>query len=776
MADISILQLPPATSVSANDVTVVVQDGITKKVAASVFQSGIVGPAGPAGPQGPQGLPGTPGAQGPVGPQGPGGPQGDTGATGATGAPGPGGPQGIQGVPGPSGATGAAATVDAGSTITTGPGTSALVSNVGTTSAAVFNFSIPRGDTGATGDTGPQGATGAPGTAATIAAGTTTTLAPGSSATVVNTGTSNAAVFDFGIPQGLTGATGPIGMEWKGNWNSSNLYAINDGVFDAASGSSYIAIAANTNQQPPNVLYWDLLAQKGANGAGSGNVIGPASSTDNALARYDGITGELIKNSVAILSDAGALGTANTTSDFFAWNLAAGVTPAVGQRAWDASQGTTALGLLGGNVISRDGQSLVAYVTNAEAVTITKGQAVYLFSAQGDRASVKLAYNTGDATSAKTLGIVAEDIAAGQTGFIMCQGVAYKLNTGTYTAGDSLYLGATPGSLTTTKPYAPNHLVYMGTVERANNGNGQIYVRVQNGYELDELHNVSAQTPTTGQTIVYNSATSLWEQNTVSLTAGVNGILPAANGGTGQSSYAVGDLLFASSSSALSKLADVATGNALISGGVGVAPLWGKIGLTTHVSGTLPVANGGTGTTTPSLVAGSNISVTGTWPNQTISSTTSITYPAAGVVVSTGSAWGTSLSPAPTSALVGITDTQTLTNKRITPRIYSAATAATPFTWNSDSYDQIELTAVDSLLNISADSGTPTDGQTIVFRLVGSSTGSVYVISWPYGLDKGVRQANSSLPITLTSKTMYITFTFNSTSNTWDSTQTSQEP
>jgi hypothetical protein len=75
-------------------------------------------------------------------------------------------------------------------------------------------------------------------------------------------------------------------------------------------------------------------------------------------------------------------------------------------------------------------------------------------------------------------------------------------------------------------------------------------------------------------------------------------VVPATAGGTGQTSYTTGDLLFASSATALSKLADVATGNALISGGVGVAPSYGKIGLTTHVSGTLPVGNGGTGITT----------------------------------------------------------------------------------------------------------------------------------------------------------------------------------
>jgi hypothetical protein len=75
-------------------------------------------------------------------------------------------------------------------------------------------------------------------------------------------------------------------------------------------------------------------------------------------------------------------------------------------------------------------------------------------------------------------------------------------------------------------------------------------------------------------------------------------VVPATAGGTGQTSYAVGDLLYADTTTSLAKLADVATGNALISGGVGVAPTWGKIGLTTHVSGTLAVGNGGTGATT----------------------------------------------------------------------------------------------------------------------------------------------------------------------------------
>ena len=84
---------------------------------------------------------------------------------------------------------------------------------------------------------------------------------------------------------------------------------------------------------------------------------------------------------------------------------------------------------------------------------------------------------------------------------------------------------------------------------------------------------------------------------TAGTAAALSATLAATSGGTGQSSYAVGDLLYASTTTALRKLADVATGNALISGGVSTAPSWGKIGLTTHVSGTLPVANGGTNLT-----------------------------------------------------------------------------------------------------------------------------------------------------------------------------------
>jgi hypothetical protein len=85
-----------------------------------------------------------------------------------------------------------------------------------------------------------------------------------------------------------------------------------------------------------------------------------------------------------------------------------------------------------------------------------------------------------------------------------------------------------------------------------------------------------------------------------------SGTLPATRGGTDNSSYAIGDILYADTTTSLAKLADVATGNALISGGLSTAPAWGKIGLTTHVSGTLGIANGGTNSTATPTAGGVN--------------------------------------------------------------------------------------------------------------------------------------------------------------------------
>ncbi len=174
-------------------------------------------------------------------------------------------------------------------------------------------------------------------------------------------------------------------------------------------------------------------------------------------------------------------------------------------------------------VIGTAPNTLLAYVTNADSVTLTKGMVVYAFGGTGDRLTVKRAKNTGDSTSAQTIGLVLSDsIASNQKGLIMMQGLLDNLSilpTSTWADGDPVYLGATDGSITKTKPHAPNHLVYLGFVTTASNGNaGRMYVKVQNGYELDELHDVQAQSPNNKDGIFFDSADSQWKARAVSAT------------------------------------------------------------------------------------------------------------------------------------------------------------------------------------------------------------------------------------------------------------------
>ena len=209
------------------------------------------------------------------------------------------------------------------------------------------------------------------------------------------------------------------------------------------------------------------------------------------------------------------------TPDYIDFDTTTTAANAVGRLVWDATNASLELGLPGGNAISVIGQTVHAYVRSAESVTINKGQPVYLYQATGNRASVKLASNLQDLTSATTFGLAAESIGPNQAGFIVCQGVLDGLNTGAYNEGDILYLGASAGTLTATKPKAPNHMVYIGVVERANAGNGQIYVKVQNGYELDEIHDVQINSPANGQLIIYDASTSLWKNANLTAGAGI---------------------------------------------------------------------------------------------------------------------------------------------------------------------------------------------------------------------------------------------------------------
>ncbi len=175
----------------------------------------------------------------------------------------------------------------------------------------------------------------------------------------------------------------------------------------------------------------------------------------------------------------------------------------------------------GFQLIGTSPNTLLAYVTNDDSVTITKGQPVYAFSGTGDRLTVKLASNTADSTSAQTVGLVlSTSIAANQKGYIIINGLLSNLSTlptSTFSDGDAIYLGATAGTITNVKPSAPNHLVYLGFVTTASPGSaGRMYVRVQNGYEMDEIHDVKITAPLlNNQGLFYTTSNDLWENKTI---------------------------------------------------------------------------------------------------------------------------------------------------------------------------------------------------------------------------------------------------------------------
>jgi len=208
---------------------------------------------------------------------------------------------------------------------------------------------------------------------------------------------------------------------------------------------------------------------------------------------------------------------------------------------------------------------LFAYVTNDDSVTINKGEPVYAYSSAGNRMSVKLASNTQDSTSAQTVGVVfSTSIAAGQKGFIITQGVISGLDTSAYSAGAQLYLGATAGTLTSTKPYAPNHLVYIGIVERSNAGNGQIYIKPQNGYELDELHDVDlnsvGNTPSNNDVLTYITGTNnLWKPRSITTILGYTPVTNARTISTTSPLSGGGDLTADRTLSIADAVADGAT-------------------------------------------------------------------------------------------------------------------------------------------------------------------------------------------------------------------------
>jgi hypothetical protein len=241
-------------------------------------------------------------------------------------------------------------------------------------------------------------------------------------------------------------------------------------------------------------------------GGGSGDVVGPASSTDNAFARFDLTTGKLLQNSTATLSDVGL-----ASLDAIQFSTAPTSTVGYGRAVWDTTDSCLSVGL-NASVNALVGTDSHVQVYNDSASPMTVMQVVRQSGSSGTRLKVALALANTDSNSATTIGVVAQSIASNAQGFIQTSGLLRGVDTNAFEQGDTLWLSATTaGLITNVKPTAPNHGVRIGYCIKKAGGAGIILIDILNGFELDELHDVKITGPIVDNSfLTYDTTSAVW--------------------------------------------------------------------------------------------------------------------------------------------------------------------------------------------------------------------------------------------------------------------------
>lgn len=442
---------------------------------------GIVGPAGPTGETGAQGPAGADGAQGPAGAdgaqgiqgiqgiQGEPGPAGADGIDGAQGIQGEPGPQGIQGETGPQGIQGIQG--ETGATGEQGP--------QGYTGLSAYQVAQVNGYTGTEAQwlaslVGPEGAMGPQGVSITLVGSVPAPENLPPTGNEVNDAYIVESDGDLWVwattgwysagqivgPQGLTGSQGEMGFpgfKYDSRRTLTNQYVAGEIIEYAG---EYFICLANNDAIPPTGgaigVYWNPYSFTGETGAG----IAPGGTAGQILSKVDG-------------------------TDY--------------NTQW---------------IDNFTGQ-VKHLVKNNTGTTMPKGSVVYVSSSDGTNMNISLADADTESTSSKTMGILESELLTGEIGYVITEGLLAGLDTSSATAGQSVWLSSTAGEFVFGAPPAkPAHSVYLGVVTRVQQNNGEIFIKVQNGYEINELHDVNAGSPTSNDFLKYNG--SMWvNSNTI---------------------------------------------------------------------------------------------------------------------------------------------------------------------------------------------------------------------------------------------------------------------
>lgn len=223
------------------------------------------------------------------------------------------------------------------------------------------------------------------------------------------------------------------------------------------------------------------------------------------------------------------LAKAGITSNYFQVDTAA-ATPAgaPGKIVWNDTDGTLEFQMKGGNVTQQIGQELPVLVKNADNTGLTNGKVVYQAGSDGSNVTVRYASASTEATSSKTFGVMTESATGGNKAFCTTFGYVRNIDTSLLTEGAMIWLSETAGEMTTTRPTQPAHGVVVGRCIRQHATVGVIFVSVQNGFELDEIHDVLITSKANNEILTYESATNLWKNKTI---AAVLGYTPANDSG-----------------------------------------------------------------------------------------------------------------------------------------------------------------------------------------------------------------------------------------------------
>jgi hypothetical protein len=538
----------------------------------SVITSDLTGPQGDQGPQGTQGIQGEVGPQGEQGLQGEQGPQGEQGiqgiqgiqgVQGETGNTGPQGPQGDPGLDGADGADGAAATISLG-TVTTGvAGSSVIISNSGTTSAAVFDFTIPEGDTGPQGDQGIQGVQGIQGIQGE-------TGPQGEQGPQGDTGPQG----EQGI-QGIQGIQGDVGPSGADGIDGVDGLGWTGGSYDAGTG-----IVTFTSTDGLGFVTGDLRGADGSDGADgqglptggtSGQILTKVSSTDydyswqTPAGAGDMLTSTYDTNTNGIVDAAESVpwsGVTNTPTSIVGYgiidafdgaysslsDIPSTFTPSAhthddryytetetdnlllskvptsrsltiagttydlsANRTWTIDLGA----LTDSNELLHEFTKQVVYYGKASEA-ISKGDVIMFAGVEGDHVLFAKANMSAPGFIPEwIMGIAKTALAQGDFGYVIEFGILLGIDTSIYTAGDLLYVSTTTsGALTNSEPAPPNHSILMAAaINSTASANGALQVRISHKDDLSELHDVFFSSLSSGQFIKYDG--SNWVNATI---------------------------------------------------------------------------------------------------------------------------------------------------------------------------------------------------------------------------------------------------------------------